>query len=150
MSLTVRSKGVKMITRIHRSRDNNNIREFHLPKLNFLTKTYYELVHFPTEGRSVLKYQSMFKGNLPATEPPLLAECTDLNQFINMPLAINYPSHTLGVERAVKLTTQATKRIAGQKRQIGEALYAIAGRKKPWIAKGKANNYVSRKTSLQI
>ena len=85
------------------------------PKLNFLAKTYYELVHFSTEGRSVLKYQSMFKGNLPATESTLLAEFTDLNQFINMPLAINYPSHTQGVERAVKLTTQATKRISRTK-----------------------------------
>ena len=47
----------------------------------------------------------MFKGNLSATEPPLLAECTDLNQFINMLLAMNYPNHTQGVERAVKLTT---------------------------------------------
>ena len=108
-SKAIQFKGVKMITQI---RHNNNMREFHLPKLNFLTKTYYELVHFPTEGRSVLKYQSMFKGNLPATESPLLAECTDLNQFINMPLAINYPNHTLGVERGVKLTTQATKRIS--------------------------------------
>ena len=79
----------------------------------------------------MLKYLSMFKGTLLATEPPLLSECTDLNQFINTPLSINYPNHTQGVERTVVLTTKATQRRAGLKRQIGEALNTIAGRKKP-------------------
>ena len=39
------------------------------------------------------------------------------------------------VERAVKMTTTASGCLAGSKRQIGEALCTIAGRKKQWIGK---------------
>ena len=48
------------------------------------------------------------------------------------------------VERAVKMTTTAKGRIAGSKRQIGEALSTIAGRKKQWIEK---KYYVTRKAA---
>ena len=147
---TVRADAVKMISKVRQLGNlNNNIREFHLPELNFSAKNYYELVNFHGKSRSALMYQSKFKGALAVTEPPLLMECTDLKQFISTPLSLNYPCHTQSVERAVKLTTETTKRISGQQRQIGEALNTIAARKKPWIAKGKQNMYVSRKASLE-
>ena len=79
----------------------------------------------------------------------MYVECIDLKQFLSTPLSLNYPCHTQSVERAVKLTTESTKRISGQKRQIGEALNIIAARKKPWVAKGKKNRYVSRTANLQ-
>ena len=48
------------------------------------------------------------------------------------------------MERAAKMTTTASGRIAGSKRQIGKALCTIAGRKKQWIEK---IYYVIRKTA---
>ena len=81
------------------------------------------------------------------TTCPLLKECTELKQFIEPPIVVYYPNHTQSVERAVKLTTGSTNRIAGQKRQIGEALNTIAARKMPWITKMQKGTfaYVSRK-----
>ena len=67
--------------------------------------------------------------------PPTFKSCTDIEQFVKQLLHRNYPNHTQSVERAVKMTTTASGRIAGSKRQIGEALRAIAGRKKQWIGK---------------
>ena len=61
--------------------------------------------------------------------------CTNIEQFVTQPLHLNYPNHTQFVERAVKMTTTARGRIAGSKRQIGEALCTIAERKMQWIGK---------------
>ena len=47
----------------------------------------------------------------------------------------NYPNHTQSVERAVKMTITASGQIADSKRQIGEALCTLDGRKKQWIGK---------------
>ena len=52
--------------------------------------------------------------------------CTNIEQFVTQPLHLNYPNHTQSVERAVKMTTTASGRIAGSKRQIGEALCTTA------------------------
>ena len=68
-------------------------------------------------------------------EPPLIQSCTNIQQFVKQPFQINYPNHMQSVERAVKMTTTASGRIAGSERQIGEALCSIAGRKKQWIGK---------------
>ena len=147
---TVRAEAVRMITKVRRlGRPTNDIREFHLPELNFSAKNYYELVNFYGKRGSILMYKSKSRGTLAVTEPPLLMKCRDLKQFISKPLSLHYPCHTQSVERAVKLTTETTKRVSGQKRQIGEALNTIAARKKPWLAEGKKNIYVSRKVSLK-
>ena len=63
-------------------------------------------------------------------EPPSTKSCTDIEQRVKQPPHLNYPNHTQSVERAVKMTTTASGRIADAKRQIGEALHTIAGRKK--------------------
>ena len=63
-------------------------------------------------------------------EPPTFKSCTDIEQLVKQLLHRNYPNHTQSVERAVKMTTTASGRIAGSKRQIGEALCAIVARKK--------------------
>ena len=68
-------------------------------------------------------------------EPPTFKSCTDIEQFVKQLLHRNYPNHTQSVERAVKMTTTASGRNAGSKRQIGEALCAIVARKKQWIGK---------------
>ena len=48
--------------------------------------------------------------------------CTNIKQFLKQPLQFSLPNHTEAVERGVKLTTKATSRIAGWKRQTCEAL----------------------------
>ena len=77
-------------------------------------------------------------------EPPTIKNCTDIEQFVKQLLHLNYPNHTQSVERAVKITTTARGRIASSKKQIGEALCTIAGRKKQWIGK---KYYVTRKAA---
>ena len=77
-------------------------------------------------------------------EPPTIKSYTDIEQFVKQLLHLNYSNHMQSVERAVKMTTTARGRIAGSKRQIGEALSTIAGRKKQWIEK---KYYVTRKAA---
>ena len=97
---------------------------------------YYEMATIKSTGRGAVQYLSNKKGYLPIYDPPLLNECTDLGQFIANPLQLNYPNHTQSVERAVKLTTEATSRLSGQKRQIGEAMCSLAGRKNGYARRG--------------
>ena len=50
-------------------------------------------------------------------EPPLAKSCTNIKRFLKQPQQLSYSNHTQAVEREVKLTTKATSRIAGKKRQ---------------------------------
>ena len=151
----VRAKAVKLITKIRRTGSsstdssqspNPSVREFHLPQLNFGAESYIDMITIYDSGRSAPTYLSNKKGALQLTEPPLTKEYANIKQFLNDPLHLNYPSHTQSVERGVKLTTSATGRIAGQKRQIGEALCTIEERKKPWIGK----EYRVTRKSMQL
>ena len=80
-------------------------------------------------------------------EPPAIKSCTDIKQFVKQLLHLNYPNYTQSVERAVKMTTTASRRIAGSKRQIGEALCTIAGRKK---AMDREKNTTSQEKLLRL
>ena len=151
----VRAKAVKLITKIRRTGSsstdssqspNPSVREFHLPQLNFGAESYIDMITIYDSGRSAPTYLSNKKGALQLTEPPLTKEYANIKQFLNDSLHLNYPSHTQSVERGVKLTTSATGRIAGQKRQIGEALCTIERRKKPWIGK----EYRVTRKSIQL
>ena len=77
-------------------------------------------------------------------EPTLIKSCTDIEHFVKQPLYLNYPNYTRFVERAAKMTTTASGRIAGSKRQIGEALCTIAGKKSNGSGK---KYYVIRKAA---
>ena len=72
--------------------------------------------------------------------------CTNIEQFVTQPLHLNYPNHTQSVERAVKMTTTARGRIAGSKRQIGEALCIYYCRKKNAMDR-KKKHHVPRKAA---
>ena len=48
--------------------------------------------------------------------PPLIKSCTDIIQFVEQLLHLNYPNHAQSVERAVKLATTASARIDGAKK----------------------------------
>ena len=80
-------------------------------------------------------------------DSPTIKSCTDIKQFVKQLLHLNYPNHTQSVERAVKMTTTASGRIAGAKRQISEALCTIAGRKK---AMDQKKNTTSQEKLLRL
>ena len=148
---TVRAKAVDIIQKIRYAKERNQegeqdpVREFHLPRCNFATTSYIDQITLKDNGRgNGVTYLTHKKGYLVLHEPPLFKSYTDIKQFVKQPLHLNYPNHTRSVECAVKLTTTASGRIAGAKRQIGEALCLIAGRKKQWIGK---KYYVTRKAA---
>ena len=151
--VNIRTKAVRMIAKIRDTQEAHEgqsehvkVREFHLPQCNFAAHSYTEMVAIQEKGLNAITYLSNKKGNLILHEPPLVKDYANIKQFIEHPLRLNYPNHTQAVERAVKLTTAASGRIAGQKRQMGEALCTIAGRKKQWVGK---NYYVTRKAANQ-
>ena len=80
-------------------------------------------------------------------EPPIIKSCADIKQFVKQLLHLNYPNHTQSVELAVKMTTTASGRIAGSKRQIGEAMCTIAGRKN---AMDRKKNTTSQEKLLRL
>ena len=106
---------------------------------------HHTLVTLKDNGRgNGVAYLTHKKRYLVLHEPPTIKSCTDIEQFVKQLLHLNYPNLTQSVERAVKMTTTASGRIAGSKRQIGEALSTTAGRKKQWIGK---KYYVARKAA---
>ena len=79
-------------------------------------------------GVTYLTYKKWY---LVLHKPHLIKSCTDIKQFVEQPLDLNYPNHVQSVERVVKLATTASGQIAGAKKvQIGEVLSTIAGKKK--------------------
>ena len=68
-------------------------------------------------------------------EPPLIKSCTDIELFLRQPLHLNYPTHMQSVERAVKMTTTASRRTAGSKGRLVKHCILLLGRKKQWIEK---------------
>jgi len=111
---SIRARAVKLIKNIRQtnsalpSNDVMPIRDFYLPMLNVNAQHYSELITIKENGGEPALYLSNNKGYVKLTEPPLLKDCSDLNQFFQSPLQLTYPSHTQSVERAVKLTTESS------------------------------------------
>ena len=55
---------------------------------------------------SKVLFLSQYKGLLDVTEPPLIKDCVNINQFIDTRLALYYPNHTQSVERGVQSLLQ--------------------------------------------
>ena len=68
-------------------------------------------------GNSVIFFTHK-KRFLVLAEPTLIKSCTDIEQFVKQPLYLNYPDNAQSVERAVKMTTTASGRIAGSKGRL--------------------------------
>ena len=126
--------GIQVALSIHENL-HTSLRKFYLPLCNFNAKSYTEIVDICEKGQTVITYLSNSKGVLNLHEPLLTKTCTNIMQFLKQPLELSYPNHTEAVECGVKLTTKANSRKAGQKRQIGEALYNLAARKKRLLRK---------------
>ena len=108
-------------------------------------RKHHTLVTLKDNGReNGVTHLTHKKRYLVLHEPLLIKSCTDIEQFVKQPVHLNYPNHTQSVERAVKMTTTASGRIAGSKRQVGKALCNIAKRKR---ALDRKKYYVTRKAA---
>ena len=96
---------------------NTNVRQFQPPKLNFDANEYYDLVD----------------GNSNWTEPIIVAEMgsIQLERILKERLFIgSFENHTQSVERTVKVVSQASKAVVGQRRRDGHIRCVFSSRKK--------------------
>ena len=121
-----------MLKKIIRKENETQSNNFIYPGASLLK--HHTLVTLKRRGNDVT-YLTKKKRYLVLHEPPSTKSCTDIEQFVKQPPHLNYPNHTQSVERAVKMITTASGRIADSKRKIDEALGTIDGRKKQWIGK---------------
>lgn len=95
---------------------NKSIRRFIIPNLNLRAKVYHQLVNLndPDIG-----------------QPPAVQHMSDaeLESLITHPLALNHPCHNQGVERHVKLVTEASMSVAGHEKRDGLIRQRVCSRK---------------------
>ena len=126
--ITVEKKS-KMLKKEIRKENETQSKNFIYPDASL--QQLHTLVTLKDNGcGNGVSYLTHKKRYLVSRDPPLIKSCTDIEQFVSQPLHQDYPNHMQSVERAVKMATAVNGRIAGSKRQIGEALCTIAGRKK--------------------
>ena len=102
----VRARAVSTIQQC-RQKPHEGVRPFRLPTINFAATHYTELLEWEKE---------------PVTEPPLTTDLTDaeLRGIISQPLHVAaFPVHTVAVERAVKVVTEAAGAVFGEERRHG-------------------------------
>ena len=106
---SVRSKGVNIMIKIRDGSDagDTSVREFVVPKLNWLAMDYTEIIDF---------------SNVKITEPVLAAHLLipEIEAIRETPLKVKpFPNNNQGLERLVKQTTQASKSVFGFEAQYG-------------------------------
>lgn len=99
--ISIRSRAVDIILqqRLHApTRPTAPIRQFKVPPINFDATNYVDLIDWED-----------------IKEPPVTMKLTDddIANFRILPLTLNYKNHTQGVERCVKLVTDASKAVYG-------------------------------------
>jgi len=98
-------------------RETANVRKYLVPKINFDATSYTQLIDLQRAG---------------ITEPPLTLDLSDtqISAFKTTPFEVpNYPCHTQAVERAVRLVSQASSKVVGQKARDGYIRQRIRARK---------------------
>src|SRR6266568_2931266 len=118
-SKTIRELGLRRILRARS--EKYGLRMFSIPTLNFNAQNYMDMIDWQ---------------NTPVTEPPLLAEVPV--DSIEMLVASGeipvmdfpkYPCHTQAVERCVKLITEASASVCGEKARNGFIRVRLESRK---------------------
>lgn len=114
----VRELGLRRILKC-RNTQNDEIREFKVPKLNFEAHSYMDLIDWQS---------------VTVTEPPLTRDIPNetLKEMIlivsNEINILQYPCHTQAVERCVKLVTEASASVCGPESRDGFILARISSR----------------------
>ena len=119
------------------------VREFHLPKLNFRAKTFYEMVELEWEtpvgpynppDEAVFKVHTInYKGPTKyqkLTVPPLLSHMSaaDIEDIVYSRVTADFECHTQSCERGVALTAASVKRRRTENTQLRTALSTVAAR----------------------
>lgn len=98
------------VRRILKARETNmKNRTFRVPKINFEAQDYIDLIHW---------------SHCDVTEPPLTKSMTyeQLHEIMinnTVPKFDSFPCHTQAVERSVKLITEASSKVCGEKSRDG-------------------------------
>jgi len=114
----IRQLGLRRILKC-RSSQNEIIREFRIPILNFKASSYLDLIDWQSTK---------------ITEPPLTRHISTetLKKIISKEYDdiefLNYPCHTQAVERCVKLVTEASNSVCGPEAREGFILSRITSR----------------------
>jgi hypothetical protein len=118
----VRQKAVEIIKQVRKKNKSVKVRKFVIPDFDFGASSYDKLINWKN-----------------TTEPPLLSEltteeldqiraCPEGNETMNEIKKI--PCHTQSVERAVKLVTEASQAVCGEKRRNGTIRVKLESRAK--------------------
>ncbi|XP_050527619.1 uncharacterized protein LOC126897791 [Daktulosphaira vitifoliae] len=117
----IRKKALSKIINARQNKNDQSIRSFEIPPLNFNATDYVELIDW---------------GKTQVTEPPLTSNIDQdtLRQIVlshkKNTLEIFYlPCHTQAVERSVKLVTEASAAVCGQARRDGVIRARIESRR---------------------
>ena len=128
---------------LHELPKKRKIREFHLPRLNFEAKHFYEMVkwkkdqmegpHDPPKILTFPIYTLNYKGPTEFNTvgmPPLLAhmDAQQIDELKECPLTSDFECHTQSVERGVATTAQSVKRRRTDESQLRMALSTVAAR----------------------
>ena len=101
----------------------SNIRQFHVPKINFSATKLSDLITTKSTENS---YEFLARSDTwhLVTLPPLLKglSFTDVRKFKDKPFVSEFPNHTQTVEMNVKLTSQASSKVIGRIRQMGQGM----------------------------
>ena len=119
-SSVIRELGWRRIKKARELNKGKTVRMFHVPKLNFEATSYTDLISWQT---------------VHITEPPITRHVDDkeldiLIQSKEKKQFPSFPGHTQAVERCVKLVTEASFSVCGQKSRDGFIRSRIESRKK--------------------
>ena len=95
----------------------SRVRKYVVPKINFKATSYTQLIDLQKPG---------------ITEPPLMLSISDaqISSFKETPFEVpSYPCHTQANERAVRLVSEASSKVVGQKSRDGYIRQRIRARK---------------------
>ena len=94
---------------------NTLVRKFTLPVINEKAKVYHKLINI----------------NHATTDPPLLRNMSnvDIENITKDQLKLKHPYHNQGVERTIKVISDASARVVGKERRDGVIRQTVKSRK---------------------
>ena len=132
----VRSRAVGAIQQCRQQPPREGVRPFKLAVINFGAAHYTELLEWEQEL---------------ITEPPLTTDLTDgeLQDICSQQLQVAaFPVHTVAVERAVKVVTEAASAVIGEQRRHGWISSRLAHRRQLPSIKSKESFMKSLSTNM--
>ncbi|KAL5251758.1 hypothetical protein ACHWQZ_G014793 [Mnemiopsis leidyi] len=125
-SYVIRKMAIDIIQDLRNLHVESQSLDYYLPKVNFNAASYSELCSMiKKDDRWV--YLTFMDSLEYITEPPLTKHL-DLSNFLLQQFTSDLPCHTQSVERMVKITTEASKKVCGRVNQSTEGMLIVKGR----------------------